>query len=107
MINKYADSSKTTLRISFDAKADVKIGNLSRGGKNRKDTKADDHDFGVDGKITPVGVFLPKDKDLFLYMVKSKTTSDCYVGATCPYGVRLLLIVVRGVSLDKVKFAKR
>ena len=79
MINKYADSSKTTLRISFDAKADVKIGNLSRGGKNRKETKADDHDFGVDGKITPVGVFLPKDKDLFLYMVKSKTTSDCYV----------------------------
>jgi len=79
MINKYADSSKTALRISFDAKADVKIGNLSRGGKNRKETKADDHDFGVDGKITPVGVFLPKDKDLFLYMVKSKTTSDCYV----------------------------
>lgn len=31
------------------------------------------------GKITPVGIYLPKEKDLYLYMVCSKTTSDCYV----------------------------
>jgi hypothetical protein len=29
--------------------------------------------------ITPVGVYLPQSKDLSLYMVKSKVTSDCCV----------------------------
>ena len=55
------------------------MGNFSRGGKNRKETEADDHDFGSNGKLTPVGIFTPKEKDLWLYMVKSKTTSDCCV----------------------------
>jgi len=67
------------LRISFDAKAPVKIGNLSRGGKNRVVTEADDHDFSVISSSTPVAIYLPKEKDLFLYMVRSKATSDCYV----------------------------
>lgn len=67
------------MRISFDAKVEIKIGNLSRGGRSRKNTKADDHDFGVIETITPVGVYSPKSKDLSLYMVKSKVTSDCCV----------------------------
>jgi len=69
-VNKQADNSKETVRISFDAKVDVKMGDFSRGGKNRKDIQAADHDFGSNGKLTPVGVFTPKDKDLWLYMVK-------------------------------------
>ena len=79
MVNRQADDSEEVLRISLDAKVDVKMGNFSRGGKNRKHTKAADHDFGSGGKLTPVGIFTPKNKDLWLYMVKSKTTSDCYV----------------------------
>lgn len=55
------------------------MGNLSRGGKNRKDIQADDHDFNVVDTITPVGVYSPKNKDLSLYMVRSKVTSDCCV----------------------------
>jgi hypothetical protein len=78
-VNKRADESPDQLRISFDAKAPVKIGNLSRGGKNRVETHADDHDFGITSSSTPVGILLPKEKDLFLYMVRSKVTSDCYV----------------------------
>lgn len=78
-VNKIADSSPEQLRISFDAKTAVKVGNLSRGGKNRAGTRADDHDFGVIETSTPVGIYLPHKKDLFLYMVRSKVTSDCCV----------------------------
>ena len=46
-VNARADSSADEIRISFDAKASVKIGNLSRGGKNRVDTYTYDHDFDV------------------------------------------------------------
>jgi hypothetical protein len=70
-VNKIADSSPEQLRISFDAKTAVKVGNLSRGGKNRAGTRADDHDFGVIETSTPVGIYLPHKKDLFLYMVRS------------------------------------
>ena len=42
-----------------------------------------------------------KDNKLGNMIIES---CDSYEGATCPYGVRLLLIVVRGVSLDKVKW---
>jgi len=78
-INKSADDSEDQLRVSFDAKVAVKIGNLSRGGKSRKEVRADDHDFGVLETITPVALYLPKEKDLFFYMVESKVTSDCCV----------------------------
>jgi hypothetical protein len=78
-VNHAADKSEDTLRISLDAKDKVKIGNLSRGGKNRKSIHADDHDFGVVGTLVPVGLYLPKEKDLSFYMVRSKVTSDCIV----------------------------
>jgi len=42
----------------MDAKATVKIGPFSRGGKSRVDTRATDHDFKPDETLTPVGVFL-------------------------------------------------
>ena len=71
--------SVDTVRISFDAKSEVKMGNLSRGGKNRTDIQVDDHDFNITDSITPVGVYLPKTKDLSLYMVRSQVTSDCCV----------------------------
>ena len=56
-MNSKADNSEETLRISFDAKVEVKMGNFSRGGKNRKETKADDHDFGSNGQLTPIGIY--------------------------------------------------
>lgn len=63
----------------MDAKATVKVGPFSRGGKSRAEVKAADHDFAPDATVTPVGIFLPEHDDLFLYGVTSKVTSDCLV----------------------------
>jgi transposase len=78
-VNAAADAEDTTLRLSMDAKAMVKIGPFARGGKNRVLTKAVDHDFEAEATVTPVGIFLPVLDELFLYAVRSKVTSDCLV----------------------------
>jgi transposase len=80
-VNEAADEDPQTLRISMDAKATVKIGPFSRGGKSRVQTKAADHDFSDKNspRVTPVGIFLPDLDELFLYGVTSKVTSDCLV----------------------------
>lgn len=61
----------------MDAKATVKIGPFSRGGKSRAEVNAADHDFASEATITPVGIFLPREDELYLYGVTSKVTSDC------------------------------
>ncbi len=63
----------------MDAKAKVKIGPFSRGGKSRVMTKAADHDFKPDATVTPVGIFLPQLDELFIYAITSKVTADCLV----------------------------
>lgn len=67
------------MRISIDAKATVKIGPFSRGGKSRIPTSAADHDFEATASVTPVGIFVPQHDELFVYGVTSKVTSDCLV----------------------------
>jgi len=61
----------------MDAKATVKVGEYSRGGKNRVEVQAADHDFHPQALVTPVGVFLPRYDELTVYPVCSKVTSDC------------------------------
>ncbi len=63
----------------MDAKATVKIGPFSRGGKSRVEVEAADHDFQPEATVTPVGIFLPATDELFLSLVTSKVTSDCLV----------------------------
>jgi len=63
----------------MDAKATVKIGPFSRGGKSRVAVAAADHDFAPAATVTPVGLFLPTLAELFVYGVTSKVTSDCLV----------------------------
>jgi hypothetical protein len=63
----------------MDAKATVKVGPFSRGGKSRMAVKAADDDFEAKAKLTPVGIFLPAPDELFVYGVTSKVTSDCLV----------------------------
>ncbi len=63
----------------MDAKATVKVGPFSRRGKSRIDVRAADHDFAPVATITPVGIFLPEQDELFLYGVTSRVTSDCLV----------------------------
>jgi transposase len=63
----------------MDAKATVKVGPFSRGGKSRVKVKAADHDFDPLARVTPVGILMPQTNELFLYAITSKVTSDCLV----------------------------
>ena len=76
VVNPQADRADDTLRISIDAKATVNIGPFSRRGRSRTGTKAADHDFKPEATLTPFGIFLPRYDDLWLYMARSKITSD-------------------------------
>jgi transposase len=67
------------MRISMDAKATVKVGDFSRGGKKRVRVKAADHDFRPSARVTPVGILVPQSDELDLSCVTSKVTSDCLV----------------------------
>jgi Rhodopirellula transposase DDE domain len=78
-VNPEADRADDTLRISIDAKATVNIGPFSRRGKSRTKTEAADHDFKPEATLTPFGIFLPGHDDLWLYMARSKVTSDFIV----------------------------
>jgi len=66
------------LRISFDAKNKVAIGDFSRGGKNWTKVEAGDHDFAKE-HITPFGFYLPDYKQTSIYLVESKVTADCII----------------------------
>ena len=79
MVNARADTDPAVMRISMDAKATVKVGDFSRGGKKRVQVKAIDHDFTANAKVTPVGILLPQFDEVFLACVTSKVTSDCLV----------------------------
>jgi transposase len=78
-MNQAADTAADVLRVSIDAKATVKIGPFSRGGKSRVQVAAADHDFAPAATVTPVGIFLPTVAELFVYGVTSNVTSDCLV----------------------------
>lgn len=78
-VNTEADEASDTLRISMDAKARVKIGPFSRGGKSRVQVKAADHDFEPKETIIPFGILLPALSELFLYFTLSRVTSDFIV----------------------------
>ena len=78
-VNQAADAAGDTLRISLDAKATVKVGPFSRGGRSRVAVAAADHDFQPDATVTPIGLLLPATDELFLYGVTSAVTSDCLV----------------------------
>jgi len=66
------------LRISFDAKNKVAIGDFSRGGKNWTKVEAGDHDF-AEEHLVPFGFYLPEYKETIIYLVESKVTADCIV----------------------------
>jgi hypothetical protein len=48
-----AETDATVMRISLDAKASVKVGDFSRGGKKRVRVKAADHDAQADRQSDP------------------------------------------------------
>jgi len=67
------------LRISLDAKATVFIGPFSRRGKSRLTICAMDHDFHPEEKLTPFGLYLPEENEVYLFFTSSRITSDFIV----------------------------
>lgn len=78
-VNSDADEAPDTLRLSIDAKAQVKIGPFSRGGKNRVTVEASDHDFKPKATVVPFGILLPALDELSMYFTTSRVTSDFIV----------------------------
>lgn len=77
-VNREADLRKDVVRISMDAKASVKLGELSRDGKNRIEIKASDHDFSKK-MMTPFGFYYPEFGETSIYFTTSKVTADFIV----------------------------
>ena len=69
------------LRVSIDAKAKVKVGNLSRGGKDRRQQapQADDHDTDWHQVLVPFGILNLQTDELTLYIGESAETPDFVV----------------------------
>ena len=76
--NAASDQSPQSLRISIDTKAKVKIGELSRGGKDRTQAprKAHDHDTEIKASLVPVGILDINQSDLSIFFGPSIETSD-------------------------------
>jgi hypothetical protein len=63
-------------RLSIDCKATVNIGDYSRGGKTRGDSRAADHDMGCEEKYVPFGIVDEDKGALYLTFGSSFKTSD-------------------------------
>jgi hypothetical protein len=102
VVNAEADRSDEALRISIDAKATVNIGPFSRRGRSRTKVEAAGHDFKPVATLTPFGIFLPEHDDLWLYMARSKVTSDFIVDRLEQWweGVRLRFLRVRTLVIN-------
>jgi len=79
--NQASDQDPKSLRLSIDCKAKVKIGNLSRGGKDRTKAgrKADDHDTEVEATLVPFGILDVLGNEVTIYFGQSHETSDFIV----------------------------
>jgi hypothetical protein len=93
---------ETTLRLSLDAKARVKVGPFSRRGRSRVRVAAADHDFTPDTTVTPFGILLPDLDELFLYLATSKVTSDFIVDVLADWWaqVQVRFPMVKTLQLD-------
>lgn len=74
------------VRLSFDTKDRVKIGDFSRGGASRVGVKAADHDFSKTF-VTPFGILDVKADEIALSFSKTKVTADFMVDAIEQYWI--------------------
>lgn len=76
-----AQADPKVLRLSIDTKAKVAIGNLSRGGKDRRRAapKADDHDHYRQATLVPFGILDVTGDQLAIFFGNSAETSDFVV----------------------------
>jgi Rhodopirellula transposase DDE domain len=80
-VNRTADATPTTLRISIDTKATVAVGDYSRDGQSRapEPIRALDHDMQPKTKLVPFGLLNLETDDLYLAFGTSHKTSDFLV----------------------------
>ena len=78
-LHAQAQADERILRLSLDAKATVAVGPFSRHGQSRVVVKAADHDFKADERLTPFGIFLPDQDELYVYFTTSPLTADFMV----------------------------
>lgn len=81
MANRTADADPHVLRLSIDSKAKVKVGNLSRGGQDRRQSapQADDHDTEWQSVVVPFGILNLQTDALTFYLGESAETPDFIV----------------------------
>ncbi len=77
-VHQEADNCDDIVRLSIDCKDRIKIGNFSRGGKSRIETKASDHDFGLE-HVTPFGILDVKTGNVDLSIARGPVTADFIV----------------------------
>jgi len=85
-IHNIADEDENIVRLSIDTKDRVKIGEFSRGGKNRIEVKALDHDFGGI-YVVPFGIYNVKEKTAEISICETKVTADFIVDRIEEYWV--------------------
>src|SRR5712692_847330 len=76
VLHQRAREDKTTLRVSIDAKATVKVGPFSRHGRSRVIVNGVDHDFKALESLTPFGILLPDQDEVYMYFAPSGLTAD-------------------------------
>ena len=79
--NALADKEPSILRVSIDSKARVKLGNRSRGGKDRRQQapQANDHDTEWHSTLLPFGILNLRTDRLAIYLSKAPETTDFIV----------------------------
>lgn len=116
-----SDNDPDVLRLSIDAKAKLKLGELSRGGRLRglEAVKACDHDMDVTETLIPFGILEVKQKQFNVVYGNSIETSDFvvdalehwwrYRGRQYPHIKRLQIDIDNGpeVSSRRTQFIKR
>ena len=77
-VNAESDACESSLRISIDAKAVLKLGELSRHGTSRGKSaeKAQDKDLAISGKLVPFGILEVFSGLFTIIFGKSRETSD-------------------------------
>lgn len=90
-------------RLSMDCKAVVNIGDYSRGGKTRGNTRASDHDLGCEEKYIPCGILDEDTGALHISFGSSYKTSDFIVDTVEQWWTNLLPLAQQETRKIQIK----
>jgi hypothetical protein len=93
----------TVKRLSMDCKATVELGNSSRNGKTRTQTKACDHDMGYEAKYIPCGILDEDSGVLHIAFGNSYKTSDFMVDNLQNWWETLTKLEQKDIQMIQIK----